>query len=50
MDSSDDEANSDGEDQIETEHNVPSRNSHNPTSNRNSNIVRLLSEVILKNL
>lgn len=39
MDSSDDEANSDGEDRIETEHNVPSRNSHIPTSNRNSNIV-----------
>jgi pSer/pThr/pTyr-binding forkhead associated (FHA) protein len=38
MDSSDDEANSDGEDRIETEHNIPSRNSHLPTSNRNSNI------------
>jgi len=37
-DSSDDEANSDGEDRIETEHNAPSRNSHIPTSNRNSNI------------
>ena len=43
VDSSDDEANSDNEDRIETEHNIPSRTSHNPSSNRNSNIVTFLS-------
>lgn len=41
MDSSDDEVevHSDGEDRIETEHNAPSRNSHDVISNRNSNEV-----------